>query len=214
MTSSFENKDDFNILNNLFNERKLKKPNMIILINGTSPENQLYAPLIHEIKQGLTAIASNTQAWILGECNFDDQIYRLIESDLYEGSDSENIPFIVFLKKKSNKIADLRSTNNMFFVQQSNTDVLNELATCLRKNLPYFYYKSVKQDDYDNIKFKIPILLIFMNGDLKAFEVLIKALDKNKPILIIKIRFCINIYYSAGTSSFLGKFYVKSRDIT
>ena len=130
----------------------------------------------------------------MGECNFDDQIYRLIESDLYECSDSENIPFIVFLKKKSNKIADLRSTNNMFFVQQSNTDVLNELATCLRKNLPYFYYKSVKQDDYDNIKFKIPILLIFMNGDLKAFEVLIKALDENKPILIIKVRFCINIY--------------------
>jgi hypothetical protein len=191
-TNSFENKDAFNILNVLFNERKLKKPNMIILINGTSPENQLYPPLVHEIKQGLITIASNTQAWILSECSFDDQIYRLIESALYEGSDSENIPFIVFLKNKNkitNKIADLKSTKNMFFIQQSKTDVLNELATCLRKNLPYFYYKSGKQDDYDKIKFKIPILLIFMNGDLKAFEVLIKALDENKPILIIKVRF-------------------------
>ena len=195
-----EKKDVLRVLNVLLNKQQLKKPNMLIIINGTTPKNLIFPPLVHEIKQGLTAIASKTQAWVLGECNFDDQIYSLIESALYEGSDSENIPFISFLKDKSNKNMGLKSKRikNAFFIESSyetNHEILIQFCSFLRKNLPYSYYKSEELANNDDIPFKIPILLIIINGELEALDALLEAFQGNKSILVIKVIDFIELNY-------------------
>ena len=164
---------------------------MIIKVKEAMPLSQVYWPLVMEIKNGLATIAANTQAWILGEFKFDDPIYNIIQSALYEGNDSENVPFIAFFQDFPKNFQNKNKRIKTYFIESTNNtlnEISNKFEMYLRKNLPYSHYKSDKTANLDDTPFKVPSLDIIINGCLNTFDSVIEALKSNKPILVVKVR--------------------------
>lgn len=107
------NVDHLKILYYLFKQKQFKKPYLLLTICGSI--NELDLRIEKEIKKGIGKITTNTEAWLISDCNYKDRFHRFLEEALFEGIDTDNVPFISFVKLDMNNENMVQAYNVNFF---------------------------------------------------------------------------------------------------